>query len=92
MDSVEYTRWAAYEKATGPLGQERDDRLAAMIAERVTSMLTPKKADRRRIKIADFLPQWGGRQDKPAQSPEQQKTLLKALTSKLGGVFRGKEG
>lgn len=47
----------AFERLHGPLGQQRDDHLAALLAERVTNSLSSGKG--RRWTARDFLPQWG---------------------------------
>ncbi|MBX6382159.1 MAG: DUF4035 domain-containing protein [Microbispora sp.] len=41
----------------GPVGPARDDILAALISAHVVSALSSSKT--RRLKLSDFLPQWG---------------------------------
>lgn len=76
MSSDEISYWKAYEQLTGPLGQERDDVLAALIAERVTSMLAGDKS--KKVDVKDFIPQWGGKNSstKPLDPHEFKKRLL----------------
>ncbi|QBI56796.1 hypothetical protein EKD16_25275 (plasmid) [Streptomonospora litoralis] len=70
------------------MDRSRDDILTGIVAERVTTMLTQEKKGKRRKRLTaeDFIPKWGKRagSDK-RQTPEQQKSLLKALTEKFGG-------
>lgn len=49
----------AYERLEGPLGQRRDDVLAAMICERITSTLSEKA----KVTVNDFLPDWELREE-----------------------------
>lgn len=71
------------------MDKSRDDILAAIVAERVTTMLTTKKKGKpnKKFTVEDFIPKWGKRAAGATkrQTPEQQKNLLKALTSKFGG-------
>lgn len=86
MGSKELTYWMAFQEIEGPIGQTRDDILAAMIAERITTMQGGKKA--KKVKITDFIMKWGGGKKKTEQqTPEQQKSILKALTSRFKGSF-----
>jgi hypothetical protein len=56
--SRELSEWMAFEVIHGPIGYERLDYAAALIAQRVTVMLSdPKEA--KKIKLDSFLPQWG---------------------------------
>ncbi|WP_111166113.1 phage tail assembly protein T [Spongiactinospora gelatinilytica] len=57
MSSRELTEWRAYERLTGPLGQQRDDNLAARTAFYIVSALSGDKG--RKPKFSDFLPNWG---------------------------------
>jgi len=88
MTSDELTRWAAYERVTGSLGQERDDQLTALLSERITSMLNRRKG--RKVSVSDFLPQWDSGKSirstgESRQTPQQQKNILKALNARFGG-------
>ncbi len=80
MSSAEVTEWAGYEGVTGPLGQERDDVLAAMVAFYVVSALSGKKG--RRLKLDKLMPRWGRRQRQSADVMEQ---MAKSLTAAHGG-------
>jgi hypothetical protein len=55
MSAREVTEWAAYETIFGPLGAQRIDYLAAMLAERITSMLQMSGKPRA---IKEFVPKW----------------------------------
>lgn len=63
ISSRELFEWQAFEQISGPLGPyERLDRAAALIAERITYMLSSPKG-RKKIKgIEDFVPRWGERE------------------------------
>lgn len=74
ISSREITEWMAYERATGTLGQERDDVLAALVAQTVANVMRGKK--QRAYKLDDFLIRWG---TKAKQTPQQMLTLAKAL-------------
>lgn len=60
VSSQELTEWMAFERLNGPIDPyERLDRAAALIAERVTYMLSSPKG-RKKIKgIEQFVPKWG---------------------------------
>lgn len=75
--SRELSEWQAYEKVTGPLGQERDDTLAALVALVVANSAGSKK----KLKLSDFLPTW----DRPRQTPDQQSDTIRALHVMFGG-------
>jgi hypothetical protein len=53
IDSRELTEWQAYERLYGPLGQARDDQLAALISAQVAGTFSGKA-----VKVADFMPDW----------------------------------
>ena len=83
MTSDELTCWHAYERMTGTLGSERDDLLAGIIAERVTTMGQHGKKSKK-FKVEDFMPKWGkDRKPKKRQTPEQQKSILQGITQRF---------
>lgn len=92
MTATEYIAWQAYEQRTGVLGQERDDILAALVAERVTTMLTAKQKSKRAKKweISDFIPKWGSQKKTSTQraAPEEMKKKLLDLNKAFGGTER----
>jgi hypothetical protein len=45
----------------GPIGQERDDYLAAMLAQRITSMLS---SSGKAPEVKGFMPKWDGEEVK----------------------------
>lgn len=71
----------AYESIAGPLGPDRDDHLAALIASTVVNSMRSKGRAR---KLSEFLPQWGPKQE---QDPRQQLQTASALAKALGGDF-----
>jgi hypothetical protein len=96
MSSREFTYWQAYERVTGFLGQERDDILAAMVAERVTSMLQGKQKGKRtkQWQISDFIPKWGATKpsgERERMAPERMKDKLIALTKAFGGTVKHRD-
>ena len=55
MSGREFTEWRAYEHLDGPIGGERLDYLAAMLAQRITEML---QTSGKRPAIKQFIPKW----------------------------------
>lgn len=80
MSSSELSEWIAYEKVTGPLGAERGDIQAAIIATTVANVNAGKG---RKAKVKDFIPQWD-RERK--QTWEEQLAMVEKLNRKLGGA------
>lgn len=63
ISSMELTEWKAFEQLNGPIGQyDRLDRAAALIAERITYMLSSPKGRKKVKGIEDFVPKWGERE------------------------------
>lgn len=79
MDSRELSEWMAYEQVTGPLGSERGDFQAALLATVVANSLKGKKG--RRLRLKDFLPKWHRRR----QTPDQMLAMVKQLNLIYGG-------
>lgn len=77
MSSAELTDWAAYEKVTGPLGTERDDVLAALVAYHVVTALGAK-----RVRPDRLAPRW----DRPPMDWRQMKAAAIAHTRLAGGT------
>jgi hypothetical protein len=82
ITSTELTEWAVYERLYGPLGQERDDHLTALVSATIANAMRGKKG--RRHKLKDFLPAWSGG-DKPKQTGKEQLAVLRAMVHKMGG-------
>jgi hypothetical protein len=59
MSSRELREWQAYETVFGPIGAERLDYLAAMLAERITNML---RMGGKTDPIKNFVPKWDRRE------------------------------
>ena len=74
-DSRELTEWAAYEREYGPLGPERGDWQAALVAYTTASMLSTGNA---RPKITDFVLRWARSK---RQSAEEQLNIFRALAA-----------
>lgn len=77
MSSNELSEWVAYERVAGPLGQERDDILTALVALVIANFSGSKK----RHKLDEFLPKW----DRRPQSADEQLSMVKALHVMFGG-------
>ncbi len=78
--SLELSEWRAYERDTGPIGQQRDDQLAAMVAFYTVRALTGKSG--KSLKLRDVVPSW--KPDEP-QDWRTMRDKLKALTVAAGG-------
>ena len=76
ITSRELTEWAAFEREYGPLGPERGDWQAALVAHTLAGASGGKRS-----RVSDYLIRWSGRRQ---QSAEDQLTVLKALTSRGG--------
>lgn len=85
VDSRELAEWMAYEQVTGPLGPERADIHAGIIAAAIHNANTGKRG--RKAKPRDFIPRW----DRAAQTWEEQLAVIRRVNSALGGreVRRG---
>lgn len=86
MSSQELTEWMAYERLAGPLGPERGDYQAALVAATVANAMSSK---RKRHKIKDFLLPWGGRRKR---SPEELYAAAKAWVQRSGGTITHRGG
>lgn len=78
IDSAEISEWIAYEAVTGPLGPERADIHAALIAQTVANTNRGKGRPR---KLSDFLLKW----DQPQQTWQDQLALVHQINRTLGG-------
>lgn len=56
MDSLELTRWEAYERVYGPLGGLRGDYQAALVASMIANV--NRREDAEPMPIDDFLINW----------------------------------
>lgn len=75
--SRELAEWQAYEREFGPLGPERGDWQAAMLAHTFAAVMTGKQG--RRLKLSDFLLRWRAPR---RQTPEEQLNIFRALAQK----------
>lgn len=73
VSSRELTEWAAFEREFGPLGLERGDWQAALVAETAA-----KSAGVKGVSIKDFVLKWGGRR---RQTGEEQLAIFRAMAS-----------
>lgn len=79
----------AYERVTGPLGPERADQHAAIIAATVANAMKGKKG--RAFKPADFIPKWDQRQP-AAQSDTDHLRIVQGINRALGGQVATRGG
>lgn len=75
--SRELAEWQAYEREYGPLGPERGDWQAAMVANTLAAVMGGKQS--RRLRLTDFLLRWSAPR---RQTPEEQLKIFRALARK----------
>ncbi|MDS1269690.1 DUF4035 domain-containing protein [Lipingzhangella sp. LS1_29] len=83
ISSRELSEWMAYERVTGPLGPERADLHAAIVASTVANANRGKRG--RAAKPADFIPRW----DRREQSWQEQLATVQRINTALGGSQTG---
>ncbi|HET8684973.1 MAG TPA: hypothetical protein VFM54_24335 [Micromonosporaceae bacterium] len=81
IDSRELTEWLVYEQLYGPLGPDRDDQLAALVAATVANALRSRGPAQ---KVSAFVPRWSA---EPEQDTREQLHVAAGLAAQLGGVF-----
>lgn len=81
--SRELGEWKAYEKEYGPLGSERGDYQAALIAYMIAAVNTGKKG--RKPRLSDFLLRWSKRR----QTADEQLALFQGLAARQERLIRG---
>lgn len=77
-DSAELSRWQAWERVNGPLGRERVDHLAAMIAQLIAEIYRNRRARLKPFTRGEFM-LWKENQHRPASEPDDILTMLLAL-------------
>lgn len=92
IDSRELNAWAAYERVAGPLGPERADIHAGIIASTIANAYRGKRG--RRYTPADFIPKWDDlpRRSPADQDPHDHLRLVRALHRAMGGIERRGDG
>lgn len=86
--ALELAEWQAYEREYGPLGPERGDWQAALVAHTFAMLMSSKKG--RKLKLQDFLLRWsGGRSSR--QSSEQILALFRGLAARQESLTRNQE-
>lgn len=83
MDSAEITEWMAYEQISGPLGPERIDVLASIMAATTANTARGKGQSAKEPK--DFLPEWDQGAESGPGDWQQMLATAKSLTRRLGG-------
>lgn len=82
----ELTDWQQYERLYGPVGPERGDLQAAIVACVIANANRGKST--KTFKPADFMPKFRG--DTPgARTPDEMRSKLMALTKHFGGKIEG---
>jgi len=74
ISSSELSEWAVYEREFGPLGPDRHDHLAALVASTVANTVS-----KHRFRPADFMPRWASKRRR--QTGRQQLEILRAFVS-----------
>ncbi|MEU5950654.1 DUF4035 domain-containing protein [Micromonospora sp. NPDC047465] len=90
IDARELSAWMAYERVTGPLGPERADMHAAIIASTIANANRGKHG--RRFTPEDFLPRWdqrGAAAPAGEQTGEDHLRLIRSLNKAMGGLETG---
>lgn len=87
ISADELTEWMAYERIAGPLGPDRGDYQAGVIAATIANV--NRKKNSRKYRPADFIPRW---MREAAKTPEQMRTKLIELTRLFGGTVLGEDG
>ncbi len=64
-----------------PIGMERFDYLAAIVACSITNRLRGK--GQRALSVSDFVPKWGGSKAKAKMSPDDIQTLVKFWANRV---------
>ena len=83
MSSAEFSDWLAYDRVS-PIGPERLDHLAALIAATIANSNPWRKNPKKAIPVADFVPEWA---PKPkASTPDDQLAFVKILHAMFGGT------
>lgn len=77
--------WASYERVYGPLGAERADALAALVATSVYNAQRTKRSDPV-MKVQDQMPTWDRK--RPQQSWQEQLAMAKHLNAAFGGSVK----
>lgn len=86
VTSRELTEWEAYERVAGPIGDDRFDRLFAMLASVIANVNRTKK--QRPYRAEQFMPKWDPKapvERKPEMSDEDMLRAVKRAHKALGG-------
>lgn len=76
----ELTDWIAYERIAGPLGADRLDIHAGIVASTTANVMRQKNS--KTYKPKDFIPKW----DRPGiRDPEGMRAMMISLTLQMGG-------
>jgi len=81
IDSRELSEWIAFFRIE-PLPSEKADWRHGHLSQTIVNALVGGK--NRRVKIADFIPEWGKKIEK-GKSPEHMKAIMKAFTVSHNG-------
>jgi len=82
MSSAEFEDWLAYNQVS-PIGPERLDHLAALVAATVANANPFRKKGSKSVAVAAFVPQWAPKAR--ASTPDDQLAYVKILHAMFGG-------
>jgi hypothetical protein len=86
MDSRELTAWEAYEAVAGPIGQEREDYLFAMLSSVIANAQRSKRT--KPFEPKQFLPKWDPNappERRPEMSGQDMLSAVRKANKALGG-------
>lgn len=81
MDSRELAEWQAFERLEGPIGQKRDDILAA---SQIAAVINVNRSRKKPYPVEDFIPKW----DTSPQTPEEMMDKIRRINAAMGGTER----
>lgn len=81
ISSREISRWQAFERIHGPLGQRRDDIHTAMIMAMIANVNRGK--GKPAVKVEAFLPDWD--HDRP-KTDEDMWAAIRQVNDAMGGI------
>lgn len=83
IDSHEIAEWRAFEMIEGPIGQSRDDILAAIVTAAIVNSNRERKKP---YPVTDFIPKW----DRTKPTTEELFNKLVGINAAIGGEIVGR--
>jgi hypothetical protein len=84
MSAGEFVAWRAYDRAVGPIGAERADRLAALVTAVLANIHRDSKSHPEPYDLDDF----DLYKDRPVLTRAQEEAQFQALYAKAGFVVK----